>query len=145
MNPANPNPALIRILMADDDQEDCELMQEAMSEQKYASCLDFVHDGEALLARLRAASPNQRPDLILLDLNMPRMNGIEALRCIREDPDLKLIPVVILTTSTAEQDVVRSYEAGGNSYITKPITFDALTDVATKLLEYWFSTVRIPA
>jgi CheY-like chemotaxis protein len=138
------------LLMADDDVEDCMLVREALADNRLANDLRLVHDGEELLAYLRhegeyadhAAHP--RPGLILLDLNMPRMDGREALGQIKSDPQLRKIPVVILTTSKAEEDICRSYALGVNSYITKPVTFDALVETVATLGKYWFEIVELP-
>ncbi|UII26462.1 response regulator [Fulvivirga maritima] len=137
----------ITILMADDDPDDRMLAQEALSENRLANDLHFVEDGEQLLDFLYqrgkyAESP--RPGLILLDLNMPRMDGREALRHIKGDADLRRIPVIVLTTSKAEEDIVRSYDLGVNSFISKPVTFDELVDVTRKIGDYWFGIVELP-
>lgn len=140
----------ITILVADDDQEDCMLIRDAWHENRIANHLHFVSDGEELLDYLRhqgdytdpATAP--RPGLILLDLNMPRMDGREALAQLKTDPDLRQIPVVILTTSQAEEDIFRSYDLGVNSYITKPVTFAALVEVIKTLGLYWFRIVELP-
>lgn len=142
----NPVP----VLMADDDDDDCLLAKKAWEEAKVANPLRFVHDGQELLDYLKQrgkyADPESapRPALILLDLNMPRMDGRTALQQIKEDKDLRSIPVVVMTTSKAEEDVVRSYDLGVNSFITKPITFDQLVRTVRTLMEYWFVLVRIP-
>lgn len=140
----------IFILMADDDAEDREFAREALAEARLANTLLFVEDGEQLMDYLHrrgaytdaAASP--RPGLILLDLNMPRKDGREALREIKEDPELRAIPVVVLTTSKAEEDVVRTYKLGVNSYIQKPVTFEQLVKVMKALGAYWFEIVELP-
>jgi CheY-like chemotaxis protein len=143
-----PHP--ISLLVADDDAEDCLLLKEALAESRLGNDLRFVHDGEELLAYLRhqgkyadpAYAP--RPGLILLDLNMPRMDGREALQQIKNDGHLHQIPVVILTTSEAEEDICRSYELGVNSYITKPVTFEGLVELVKTLGKYWFEIVELP-
>ncbi len=139
----------IVILMADDDPEDVMLARDALAESRLANTLNVVADGEELLDYLyhrgrfdEASSP--RPGLILLDLNMPRLDGREALARIKSDPNLRRIPVVVLTTSKAEEDVFRSYDLGANSYITKPVTFDSLVSVVRSLAEYWFGIVQLP-
>lgn len=140
----------IVILMADDDQEDCLLVRDALEESRLANELHFVHDGEELLRYLRrqgeyadiANSP--RPGLILLDLNMPRKDGREALADIKADPALRRIPVVVLTSSKAEEDVLRTYDLGVNSYVTKPVTFASLVDVMKAIGRYWFEIVELP-
>lgn len=140
----------IHILVADDDEEDCMLIREALSAARLANELRFVHDGEELLDYLNrrgqyalpGAAP--RPGLILLDLNMPRMDGREALEKIKAHPAHRCIPVVVLTTSKAEEDVCRSYDLGVNSYITKPVTFEGLVEVMRALRRYWFEIVELP-
>lgn len=140
----------ITLLVADDDLEDCQLLKEALEEKRLINDLRFVHDGEELMAYLRqegqyavpGAAP--RPGLILLDLNMPRKDGREALGEIKADPELHHIPVVVLTTSRAEEDIYRSYELGVNSYITKPVTFAAFMDMVQTLGKYWFEVVELP-
>ncbi len=141
----------ITILMADDDHDDRMLTKDAMEEARLVNCLHFVEDGEELIDYLYhrgqyvdpAKSP--RPGLILLDLNMPKKDGREALAEIKADPDLRRIPVVVLTTSQAEEDVFRTYDLGANSFITKPVTFEALVDLVTVLGKYWFGVVQLPA
>ncbi|RYG46314.1 response regulator [bacterium] len=135
--------------MADDDPEDCMLATEALAESRLANDVRTVGDGQELLDYLRregkyAGQDIPRPGLILLDLNMPRMDGREALSRIKADPDLRRIPVVVLTTSKAEEDVFRSYDLGANSYITKPVTFDSMVNVTKALASYWFNIVMLP-
>ncbi|MBX3082729.1 MAG: response regulator [Anaerolineae bacterium] len=135
------------ILMADDDEEDCILTKDALRESRLNNPILFVHDGEELMAYLRREGEYrdaQRPGLILLDLNMPRKSGREALGEIKSDPQLRAIPVIILTTSKSELDVTNSYTLGANSYITKPVTFQALVDVMLMLKHYWFEIVELP-
>ena len=140
----------ITILMADDDPDDRLLAAEAMRESRVANDLRFVEDGEQLLDYLRrrgrwadpALSP--RPGVVLLDLNMPRMDGREALAAIKADPALRRIPIVVLTTSRAEADVLRSYDLGANSFITKPVTFGGLVDAMRVLGRYWIEIVELP-
>jgi CheY-like chemotaxis protein len=139
----------ITILMADDDHDDCLLVREAFTEARISNDLRFVHDGKELLDYLyhqgsftRGKAP--RPGLILLDLNMPRVDGRQALNRIKNDPDLKRIPVVILTTSREDQDILKSYNLGANSYITKPVTFEGLIEVMKELKRYWFEIVKLP-
>ena len=143
-------PAPITILCAEDDPDDRLLMRDALEESRLANRLVFVEDGEQLMGYLKRtgdwadpiASP--RPGLILLDLNMPRKDGREALREIKEDESLRSIPVVVLTTSSAETDILRSYGIGANSYIIKPVTFDGLVQVMRDLSRYWFEIVELP-
>ncbi len=140
----------ITILMADDDPDDRQLTREAFEEAKLVNDLRFVEDGVELLDYLHrrgkyadpATSP--RPGLILLDLNMPRKDGREALQEIKQDPRLRAIRVVILTTSKAEEDILRTYSLSAASYITKPVTFESLVDVVKTLGKYWLEIVELP-
>jgi two-component system, response regulator len=140
----------IVILCAEDDDDDRLLIREAWEEGRLANDLRFVHDGEELMNYLQRrgvwADPadSPRPGLILLDLNMPRKDGREALAEIRSDPDLRRIPVVVLTTSRAEEDILRSYDLGVNSFITKPVTFDSMVETLQTVGRYWFEIVEIP-
>lgn len=140
----------LTILLADDDEEDCLLARDALSESQVATTLRMVHDGEALLDYLyqrgayAAPGAAPRPGVILLDLNMPRMDGREALAQIKADPELRRIPIVVLTTSQAEEDIYRSYDLGANSFISKPVTFDGLVEAMRNLSTYWFEIVRLP-
>jgi len=140
----------IVILMADDDPDDRLMTREAFEESRLANELRFVEDGEELLDYLKRrgkyADPSSapRPGLILLDLNMPRKDGREALREIKADPQLKRIRVVILTTSKAEEDILRSYDLNAASYITKPVTFESLVDLVRTLGKYWLEIVELP-
>ena len=138
------------ILMADDDEDDRLLATEALAESRLSNELRCVEDGVELMDYLRqrgrhappASAP--RPGLILLDLNMPRMDGREALREIKGDPSLRGIPVVVLTTSRADEDIFRSYDLGANSYISKPVTFEGLVEVVRALGRYWIEIVELP-
>lgn len=140
----------VTILMADDDEDDCMLAREALAESRLANALYLVRDGEELLDYLHQRGKYTdlnlapRPGLILLDLNMPKKDGREALREIKTDPQLKHIPIVVLTTSKAEEDIYRSYELGANSYITKPVTFASLVEVMRTIGKYWFEIVELP-
>ena len=139
----------ITILMADDDPDDQMLAKEALTEARLANKLYFVEDGEELLDYLHnrgkyAEQPSPRPGLILLDLNMPKMDGRQALKEIKQDADLRRIPIVVLTTSSAEEDILRTYELGVNSFITKPVTFEGLVEVMKSLSRYWFEIVELP-
>ena len=139
------------ILMADDDDDDRLLTQDAVAEAGLDGALRFVQNGEELLdylcrrGKYESPSAAPRPGLILLDLNMPLKDGREALREIRADPELRRIPVVVLTTSKADTDVGAIYELGANSFISKPFQFDALVGVMKMLGQYWFQTVELPA
>ena len=139
------------ILMADDDEEDRELTREALEAGHLMNEVRFVGDGQELIDYLRAegaygppAEPPPRPGIILLDLNMPKKDGREALAEIKADPNLRQIPVVVLTTSRDDEDVVRSYDLGVNSFITKPVTFSSLVDVMSTWSSYWFQIVELP-
>lgn len=140
----------ITILLADDDADDRMLAKDALEENRLANDLRFVEDGEELLDYLlqrgRYADPERapRPGLILLDLNMPRKDGREALREIKAHADLRRIPIVVLTTSKAEEDILRTYDLGVNSFITKPVTFAGLVDLMRALGRYWFEIVELP-
>ena len=143
-----PNSARpITILLADDDADDRMLAKEALDESRVANELRFVEDGEQLIDYLYHRGPfadpqsSPRPGLILLDLNMPRKDGREALKDIKSDPSLRHIPIVVLTTSKAEEDIYRTYDLGVNSFITKPVTFDGLVTVMRTLGRYWFEIV----
>lgn len=144
-----PKKALI-ILMADDDADDRFLAEEAMHESRVLNELHFVEDGVQLLSYLRGDDDFSdrtiypMPGLILLDLNMPKMDGREALAQIKADHRLRRIPVVILTTSKAEEDKVKGYDLGAASYITKPVTFDALVELMRTLGKYWVEFVELP-
>ena len=135
------------ILMADDDEDDCLMVRDALAEIHLTSEFRTVEDGEVLmnsLYRRGRFKDEPRPDLILLDLNMPRKDGREALEEIKRDPDLRSIPVVILTTSDSETDIMRCYELGGNAYIRKPATYDGLVEMMRAICTYWFQVVRLP-
>jgi CheY-like chemotaxis protein len=142
-------PGSITILMADDDADDRMLAADAMRESRLGNTLRCVEDGQELMDYLTrrgkyAIIDAPRPGLILLDLNMPRKDGRQALEEIKSDPDLRRIPVVILTTSKSEEDVFRSYDLGANSFITKPVTFDGLVEIVRALGTYWFKIVELP-
>lgn len=141
----------VTILLADDDEEDRMLTADALAESRVINDLRFAADGEELLDYLhrrgKFADPktSPRPGLILLDLNMPRKDGREALREIKADPELRRIPVVILTTSSAEEDICRSYDIGANSFITKPVQFQSLVNLMKEIGHYWIEIVELPA
>lgn len=140
----------ITILIADDDPEDRLLVADAFAENRLANDLRFVVDGEDLMDYLYRRGPYldpssaPRPGIILLDLNMPKKDGREALKAIKADPRLRCIPVVVLTTSRAEEDIRRSYDLGVNSFIAKPVTFAALVELVRVLGQYWFEIVELP-
>lgn len=138
------------ILLADDDPDDRMLTERALKQSRLVNELRTVEDGEELMQYLRyqgayadrADAP--RPGLILLDLNMPRMDGREALKEIKSDPALRRIPVIVLTTSEAEQDILRSYDLGVNAFVTKPVTFNGLANAIKRLGDFWFEIVKLP-
>lgn len=140
----------LTILVADDDEDDRDLIRKAWQKTRAANDLRFVEDGEQLMDYLnqegsyRDPASAPRPAVILLDLNMPRKDGREALRDIKADPALRQIPIIILTTSQADEDIFRSYDLGANSYIAKPVTFGALVDVLQVLGNYWIDIVNLP-
>jgi CheY-like chemotaxis protein len=140
----------VTLLIADDDAEDRMMLKEAFQENRLSNHLKFVEDGEELMDYLRrvgkfeSVADHPRPGLILLDLNMPKKDGREALRDIKADPLLRDIPIVVLTTSKTEEDVVRSYGLGVNSFISKPVTFDSLVTITRELGRYWFEIVELP-
>jgi CheY-like chemotaxis protein len=145
-----PESMPITILMADDDPDDRLLTADALKEARLINDIRFVENGIELLEYLRRqgrfAPPADapRPGLILLDLNMPKKDGRTVLKEIKQDPDLRMIPVVVLTTSKDDEDVYRSYDLGVNSYIVKPVTFEALVDILQTLEKYWFEIVELP-
>jgi len=140
----------IVILVAEDDEDDQIMIKDAWEESRLPSAIFFVKDGEELIDYLRhqgrfsdkSASP--MPGLILLDLNMPRKDGRQALKEIKNDPQLRCIPVVALTTSQAEEDILQTYDLGVNSFISKPVSFDALVEILKNLGKYWFEIVELP-
>jgi CheY-like chemotaxis protein len=140
----------VTILMADDDEDDCLMAKEALEEARIANKILFVRNGEELvdyLYRRGAYSDSDdapMPGLILLDLNMPKKDGREALREIKSDSRLRHIPVVVLTTSRADEDICRSYDLGVNSFISKPVSFEGLVAVMKTLGKYWFEIVALP-
>ena len=140
-------PATIEVLLVEDSSADARLTQEVLKGGKIRNHLTVVTDGVEALSYLRREGRYRdalRPDLVLLDLNLPKMDGGEVLREMKEDPDLRRIPVVVLTSSSAESDVLRSYELHANSYITKPPSLTELSDALKALHIYWFAIVRMP-
>ena len=138
---------LIEILLVEDNLGDARLTQEALRDSRVLNCLNHVKDGVEALAYLRqerAYADVARPDLILLDLNLPRMDGRELLAIVKEDPAFQRIPVVVLTTSQAEEDILRSYELRANAYVTKPVAFDEFLSAVRALEEFWLSIVILP-
>ena len=142
---------VLPILMVDDDKDDRMMAEKALRKNRVINPIHFLMDGEELMDYLRrkgkytdpAESP--RPCFILLDLNMPKMDGRKALLFVKSDPELKNIPVVVLSTSSAEEDIMRSYNLGANSFITKPVTFDGLVTTMESLKNYWLEIVDLPA
>ena len=140
----------ITILVADDDADDRMLIEDAFDESKLQNPLHFVEDGEQLLQYLKREGEYEKyknhpfPGVILLDLNMPRMDGRTALAKIKEDDRLCRIPIIILTTSKAEEDILRTYNLGVNSFITKPVTFEGLVQVVRSIGKYWIEIVALP-
>jgi len=145
------NDQRIRILLAEDDPDDRLLTRRALQKSRIANTIATVEDGEELMEYLRHEGEYEdpedapRPGLILLDLNMPRMDGREALKKIKSDPELRRIPVIVLTTSEAEQDILQSYDLGVNAFVTKPVTFDGLADAVQALGDFWFEIVKLPS
>jgi CheY-like chemotaxis protein len=145
-----PEGKLITILIADDDEDDRLLVNHALKQSRLYNNVRFVEDGEALLDYLYQRGPYgapgaaPRPGLILLDLNMPKKSGPEALQEIKADPNLRTIPIVVLTTSKADEEIYRSYDMGANSFITKPVTFAAMVEIMNVVTSYWFSIVELP-
>jgi CheY-like chemotaxis protein len=142
----------LTILMADDDDDDFLLTQKALKKSRLLNNLSRVVDGEELLDYLKKRGKYagkdiecKRPGVILLDLNMPKKDGREALKEIKSDPKLKDIPIVVFTTSKAEEDIYRSYKLGVNSFITKPVTFENLIEVMKTIGKYWFEIVELPS
>ena len=137
----------IEILLVEDNPGDVRLTVEAFKEGKLSNHLNVAENGEEAMAFLRREGDYvdvPRPDLILLDLNMPKKDGREVLTEIKEDPDLKSIPVVILTTSNAEQDILKSYDLHANCYITKPVDLNQFIDVLKYIKNFWLTVVRLP-
>lgn len=139
----------IQILMADDDADDRMMAEEAFEEARLLNRIEFVQDGQELIDYLRRTGPYEGathglPGLILLDLNMPKKDGRQALEEIKSDAAINHIPIVVLTTSKAEQDIVKSYKLGVSGYITKPVSFEGLVEIMRALKLYWFEIVELP-
>ncbi|MGE0268647.1 MAG: response regulator [Candidatus Omnitrophota bacterium] len=138
---------LVHVLMVDDDEGDIQLTKECLLEAKIRIDLSVVNDGEQCMEFLRRQgkySDAQLPDVILLDLNMPKKDGRQTLEEIRADKVLKAIPVVILTTSDADQDIVESYTKGANSYVKKPVDFEQYRKIVSEISDFWFEIVALP-
>ncbi len=137
----------VRILLVEDNLGDVRLTQEAFRENKVRNCLSVVSDGVEAMAFLRREGAHdgaRRPDIVLLDLNLPRKDGRQVLEEIKSDPDLKSIPVVILTTSKAEEDIVRTYDLHANCYISKPVDLEQFMKVVKSIEDFWLTVVRLP-
>jgi CheY-like chemotaxis protein len=137
----------IEILLVEDNPGDVRLTIEALKDGKIRNHLSVASDGEEALGFLRrqgqyAKAP--RPDLILLDLNLPKKDGREVLKEIKQEKDLKRIPVVVLTTSTAEKDIIKTYDLHANCYVTKPVDFEQFTNVVKSIEDFWFTVVKLP-
>jgi two-component system, chemotaxis family, response regulator Rcp1 len=138
----------IEILLVEDNPGDVELTREAFYEGKIGNRLSVAKDGVEALAMLRKEGVHRnspRPDIVLLDLNLPRKSGLEVLSELKDDPELRSIPVVILTTSLSEEDIARSYHAHANCYISKPVDFDKFMAVVRSLENFWLTVVRLPS
>ncbi|PWK53744.1 response regulator [Pleionea mediterranea] len=141
---------LIHIHMCDDDPDDRLLFEDAIAEANLINDISFTEDGQQLMDFLNRQGDYKKlhdkelPDIILLDLNMPRKDGREALKDIKDTPNLRHIPIVILTTSKHEEDIFKSYNLGASSYIAKPVTFEKLVDLVKQLSNYWFKIVKLP-
>jgi CheY-like chemotaxis protein len=144
------NNSPVRIVVADDDADDRMMIKDAFEESKLSNPVDFVEDGVQLLEYLRRQGPYQHlanqpfPGFILLDLNMPRKDGRTVLKEIKSDPVLHRIPIIILTTSKAEEDIIKTYNLGVNSFICKPVSFDKLVDIVKTVGHYWIEIVALP-
>jgi len=137
----------ILILLVEDNPRDVQLAEEALKESKLHVELSVTNDGEEALKYLykkEEYAEARTPDLILLDLNLPKVDGREVLKEVKSDPSLKSIPVVVLTTSTAEEDILKSYNLHANCYITKPVDFDKFIEVVQYIHEFWFTIVKLP-
>ncbi len=139
----------ITILMADDDEDDRLMAKEAFEENKLFNTIQFVKDGEELLDYLNQKGKYNKenaptPGLILLDLNMPKKDGRTALKEIKDTPELKRIPIVVMTTSKSDEDIIKTYDLGVSSFISKPVTFESLVDVIKTITSYWFGIVILP-
>jgi chemotaxis family two-component system response regulator Rcp1 len=137
----------LEVLLVEDDEDDVRLTREALRDSKVIVNMSVASDGEEALERLRRAgrfADAARPDLILLDLNLPRVSGREVIEALKGDAELKLIPVVVLTTSEADSDIVKCYDLGANCYITKPVNFDQFRRIIKAIDEFWLAIVKLP-
>lgn len=136
---------MTRILLIEDNDADALLIQEALREAGVEEPVHVSPDGEAAMAHLRAAGSTTQPDLVLLDLNLPRMDGREVLRRVKGDPALREIPVIVLTTSAAPEDISMAYGRGANAFVRKPLGMDRLVDAASAIRDFWLRTAELPA
>jgi CheY-like chemotaxis protein len=137
----------IEVLLVEDDEGDVVITREALAEGKVINRLHVVGDGVEALDYLRRQGPHgdaTKPDLVLLDLNLPRMDGRQVLEEIKSDPELRRIPVVVLTTSAADEDILASYDLHANAYVTKPVDFDRFVDVIRSIDDFFISVVQLP-
>jgi CheY-like chemotaxis protein len=143
----NENLNVISVLLVEDDPGDVVLIREAFEHNKVYNTLHVVSDGVQALEFLRGEGEHAdapRPDLVLLDLNLPRKDGREVLAEVKADPDLRTIPIVVLTTSEAEEDIVRSYDLHANAYVTKPVDFERFIEVVRQIDDFFVSVVKLP-
>ncbi|MDE2869805.1 MAG: response regulator [Chloroflexota bacterium] len=144
---AQASGAPIEILLVEDNPGDVRLTQEAVREARIRNTLNVVNDGEQAIAYVRRQgeyADQPRPDLILLDLNLPRKDGREVLQDLKCDPDLHRIPVVVLTSSEAEQDILRTYDLYANAYVTKPVDLEQFMHVVSSIQDFWLNIVKLP-
>jgi CheY-like chemotaxis protein len=137
----------VQILLVEDNEQAIALMREALDEAQVPNDLHVVHDGNDAIAFVRRSDGHQdapRPDIVLLDLNLPRKGGREVLEEIKADPDLRSIPVVVLTTSASDTDVLESYQRHANAYVRKPMQFEELVNVVASIEEFWLGVVTLP-
>ena len=142
-NDQDPTPAQVRVLLVEDNPIDARATMKAAKKLKIQNTIDHVEDGASALEYLRS-SDDKRPDLVLLDLNLPGIDGLDVLAEMKSDPELRRIPVVVLTTSSSEADVHRAYDLGVNSYVTKPVGLDGWLEVVQCIDGFWFSLVQLP-
>ena len=136
---------MTRILLVEDNDSDAFLIQEALREAGVDAPVHVETDGEAAIAHLRGLDAGRRPELMLLDLNLPRMDGREVLRQVKGDPGLRGMPVIILTTSSAPPDIELAYDRGANAYVRKPLGMDRLTEAASAIRDFWLRTATLPS
>lgn len=144
----NPAPMPVEVLLVEDNPADVRLTQEALRDGKIQNRLNVARDGVEAMQYLRRVPPFESavpPDLIILDLNLPRKDGREVLAEVKEDPDLRRIPIVVLTTSDAEKDILKSYDLHANCYITKPLDLDKFMAVARQIEDFWLAVVKLPS